>query len=688
LHSAPSFALETAAITNDAQLCDCIDREIESSALFRRIGLQRFVDDPVFSWYLDSDPSRLAAILAPVRELLRALGSYDLTQSFGPRDILRDFYHGLVPETLRKSLGEFYTPDWLVDYTLDQLGTTDWTKLRLLDPSCGSGSFLLESLRRKRLNARVEQLSPAEELRMLVGTIEGGDLNPLAVTFARTNFLLSIVDLLPKVQIPQIRVPISLTDALSETSAPASFDLVVGNPPWVKWSKLPEEYRKRVQPLCRSYDIFSSNQRYGGSELDISGMILFRVADCQLKQGGKLAFVITQSHFQAPSSEGIRKFRLGDNCYLCPLQVDDLKALRPFPDAANKTVVAVFEKRDQEPSYPVPYRLWQTSHGASRSLPPELGKEDILRRVSFEVKEASPVGNPGSPWAVLDQGRLSHVSMLAGRSDWVHGRKGITADLNGIFFVPIVDQNVEQGLVQIVTRPEAGRVDIGESKSYWVEPELIFPLLKGASDFDACFVEPKHQLYVIVPNQGITQAAYDQSLADLQQRYPNMFKYFERYEENLKARSTYRTRMPGAPFFAVYNVGGYSFAPYKVVWAEQRGSFRAAVARQGRVPLVGERPIVPDHKVFFVEFEDESLAYYLCGLLNAPIVREYVDAHVVPTQVGDVFKHMSLPRYDERNEKHRAIVGATRAAHEQPEASKRSELVQKVKEMGEGILKA
>ena len=92
---------------------------------------------------------------------------------------------------------------------------------------------------------------------------------------------------------------------------------------------------------------------------------------------------------------------------------------------------------------------------------------------------------------------------------------------------------------------------------------------------------------------------------------PKTKKYFKFYEHLLRKRSTWNSRMPKAPFYAVYNVGSYTFAPYKVIWAEQSGAFRAAVAVAGEVPLLGERPYVPDHKVFFVEFQEAASAYFL-----------------------------------------------------------------------------
>ena len=62
-------------------------------------------------------------------------------------DVLKRFYQNIVPQVLRKSLGEFYTPDWLVDVTLDKV-EGQFDELKFLDPTCGSASFLLAIIKK------------------------------------------------------------------------------------------------------------------------------------------------------------------------------------------------------------------------------------------------------------------------------------------------------------------------------------------------------------------------------------------------------------------------------------------------------------------------------------------------------------------------------------------------------------
>lgn len=783
---------------DDDELLRLLDVEVEHSAFFEAARIKGFVEEAVFSWYTDASipKKERAALCSAIRPLLTQLSLYrmdDLTAARS-RDVLKAFYQALVPEILRKALGEFYTPDWLVEVACDRAEIKDWSKVRVLDPTCGSGSFLLEAIRRKRRLAQEHDLSEAETLAGILDQVWGFDLNPLAVQSARVNFLIAIADLVSSAN-TEVELPILLADAVySPAQAPAKgdeyveygigsaqanlniklpatlafdrikldavfvvmaeavhgeqeyshvenllqnkrliskqealtwhdalgttydqildlhrnawngiwfrivrnffwsavagqFDVIIGNPPWVRWSNLPEQYRDRIKPTCERYTIFSETPYHGGNELDISGMITYTVGDKWLKQGGTLVFVITQTHFQSPSSQGFRSFRIDKKANLIPENVDDLKLLKPFPKVANKTAIMRLRKVKAEelPKYPVPYTVWEKKSGQSASIPEHSTAAAVLARVTQKYWEATPVGGGNSPWAILPPGRFRDMKSLQGQSDWVAGRKGITADLNGIYMVRIIAENPVAGLVQIETRPEAGKTDIGAARKFWIEPTLLYPLLKGASDFSACHVHIKDQLYVVVPNKGIVKSDYERT-EQLIGKLPQTKKYFRHFQSLLERRSTYRLRQKGAPVYAIYNSGSYTFAPYKVVWAELSNTFQAAVFTDADVPLVGRRPYVPDHKIYFAEFVDEDAAHFVCGVLNSTLVREYVESHTIQIQVSNIFKHMSIPRFSSKDKNHLALAAASIKAHATKSDSARKRLLEDIDRLAEQVL--
>ncbi|UVC30404.1 Eco57I restriction-modification methylase domain-containing protein [Pantoea sp. SOD02] len=805
LTSTSQPAQSMAALKNDSQMLEFLSSDIERSAIFQDAGINGFVEEAIFSWYLDvASLNTLPELLPTLRRLLSILSLYRLDHLSQTRDVLRDLYQGLVPGKLRQSLGEFYTPDWLVDFTLNKVSSPDIMNQRVLDPTCGSGAFLLAVIRKKRQIAKSKKLSAKETLNLLCESVWGFDLNPLAVQTARVNFLIEVADLLTECPGHEFEVPVLMADAiyspapspqssepiiqyrigsqfakldihlplelaldrvsldvmfnrmgkdvevgldfdesmnkarkggffneklLKEWDAPlrytydqilnlhhqnwngiwfrivrnffwsataGQFDLVIGNPPWVRWSKLPDLYRERVKPTCEQYGIFSKTRMHGGNELDISAMITYTVADKWLSVGGQLAFVITGTLFKNPSSAGFRTFKLeplrDESFYLEPVSVDDMKALKPFEDASNHTTIAVFRKSENEPTYPVSYRVWGPNLGEKRVVKTSKSLDSVLETIRYDEKEAFPVSESGSPWAILDPGRFETIKYLSRQCSWTKGRKGITTDLNGVFFVPIL--NVNDTSVLIRSRPEAGKKDIGPVKQAWVEPEDLYPLIKGAGDFEECYLKinapdfnNEDRLFTFVPNVGISNTDY----AKAEERIENYSlkktaAWFDSFESILRERSTYRRQMKGAPFHAIYNVGEYTFKPWKVIWPEMSSSFYAAVAGSSDVPIMGIRPYVPDHKIYFSAFDDKATAFYLCGLLNSKTVQEWINAHNVSIQVADVFKHLDLPEFDSKDCNHIFLAEKVMAAHEEHDKEKRKLLLNEINVSSESIL--
>ena len=719
-----SLAHKLLSLESDEALIETLRLGVESGGFFNTVGLRGFVEENIFSWYLDAATKKAicTSMCSVIRALLILLSAYrfnTIKKTGRSRDVLRDFYQDLVPEELRRSLGEFYTPDWLVEHAVSKLDYRQdkWLAARFLDPTCGSGSFLLEVIEQKRRAALAEGWTAEQTVDMLTTTVWGFDLNPLAVQSARVNFLIAIADLLVQCKGKDIEIPVFLVDAVCPSAARpdvlsppvGQFDAIVGNPPWVRWSNLPEAYRNQIKPTCEKYAIFSDAKFHGGSELDISAIITYTTADKWLVEDGRLVFVITQTLFQSPSAQGFRRFRINAIDRLVPISVDDMKEIKPFPDAANKTAVAMFTKKREDTTryYPVDYQVWlgkpktddagnsKKGRGGQvvrlKAISPRLHREEVANLVDVIQMEANPVSQTmeGAPWAIMKPGCFAACQLMFGPSTWVNGRKGITTDLNGVYFVDVVDSNPETKTVKVRTRPHEGKTDLGQPREFWVEAESLFPLAKGAGDLHLCYFLPKNTLYAFVPNKGIDRASLDSAKARYNSRTnPKTFQFFKAYKSFLESRSTFRARMKGAPFFAIYNVGDYTFAPYKVIWAEMTGDFSAAVVESGAVPGYGPRVYVPDHKLYFAGFDQPEPAFYLCGLLHSEIVKEMIEAHNVATNMGDIFKHVSLPEYDADSEEQKALALLVKQAHQEDDSKKRANIVAKIRVDAAKIIEA
>ncbi len=86
----------------------------------------------------------------------------------------------------------YYTPDWLAELVISEVGYDGNSNKRFLDPACGSGTFLVLAMKRARQYALDNFKNETETLEGILKNIAGFDLNPLAVLAARTNYLIAL----------------------------------------------------------------------------------------------------------------------------------------------------------------------------------------------------------------------------------------------------------------------------------------------------------------------------------------------------------------------------------------------------------------------------------------------------------------------------------------------------------------
>ena len=151
---------------------------------FRALARIDFSEEP-FSVNLWAEDAELAGELKCLSAAMEEYSPSSENGAFSSGDLLKALYQELFPRALRHRLGEYYTPDWLARHVLDQVGYSGRLKQRLLDPACGSGTFLLTAIgriRAARLSSQSGSLSnssKSELCRHILSHVVGIDLNPL-----------------------------------------------------------------------------------------------------------------------------------------------------------------------------------------------------------------------------------------------------------------------------------------------------------------------------------------------------------------------------------------------------------------------------------------------------------------------------------------------------------------------------
>ena len=253
------------------------------------------------------------------------------------RDVWKDIYQDYLPPKERSRLGGFYTPDEIVALILDLAGykpeVPELCKMKILDPACGSGTFVVEAARRLRTHleghgkCHLEISSITDDrkkswriLQTILQNIYGIDIHPFACFLTEMNLLFLVVDLLLKakqidpqrrieklnfgcddsLRPPDERIQLTLAPFIGANSrarvvvhdkAKANqikemqFQFVVGNPPWSgvlrgALSPLFDEaakqlYKKKFDSSTDKYDIYVLFLERGIRWLENNGVIGF-----------------------------------------------------------------------------------------------------------------------------------------------------------------------------------------------------------------------------------------------------------------------------------------------------------------------------------------------------------------------------------------------------------------------------
>ena len=288
-------------------------------------------------------------------------------------DFIKEIFENVFPAPVRHAMGEFYTPDWLANFTIETLTENDdlaHTKT-YLDPTCGSGTFIFNVI--KQFQKKSDN--------QIFSQVFGVDLNPVSVLAAKTNYLILYSKCFEFSESTPLQIPIFYADAIQakfETNVMFSdfkndyenitipkVDYLVGNPPWVNWEYLPNDYKLRTSHLWHHYNLFSiKGLEAGFIKEDISVLLTYVALDKYLKDRGKLGFVVKETLFKSiKQGGGFRKFKIfPTNISINPYRVDDLTLFKPFKDVVNRTAL-LFIQKGEVVQYPTNYVVWQPLNG-------------------------------------------------------------------------------------------------------------------------------------------------------------------------------------------------------------------------------------------------------------------------------------------------------------------------------------
>lgn len=299
-----------------------------------------------------------------LRTLLDTLNEFDFSAM--KSDFLGRVYEKLIPPLERKRLGQFYTPPGIVDFIVNL--TIRYPNSTILDPGCGSGSFLVRAYHKLReLNGIPENISgPLSEQyhQQLLSQIYGVDINQFPAHLSVINLAVQN----PRARLDHVNIAVkdffeiragqtTLSGFQSITTEgggstiefPSSFDSVVANPPYIRQELLGTKEKKKTQALIEGQ--YRSKLFIGQPVKKVSSaIILDRQSDIYiyffihgislLKPNGRLGFISSNKWLEVGYGEPFQSFLLEYTKILYVFEFD--RAI--FPDAEVNTTVMILEK--------------------------------------------------------------------------------------------------------------------------------------------------------------------------------------------------------------------------------------------------------------------------------------------------------------------------------------------------------
>ena len=365
------------------KLCNFF-RKMEDGYSYSSRQIRNFLEGDFFSWYTDPNQwqEQFFQNIKRIIDLIDGYSAFSLDVSYNPIDIFKDLYMSIIPQSVRHSMGEYFTPEWLADRVISKaislIPNNQW---KAIDPCCGSGIFIIGLIKKIVGNRSIRELSHQQRLEIrnnILDRVFGVDINPLSVLSARVSYFIALHQLgnVEDIEIPiflgdsaiipskikidniscftyrinnlkckefEVVLPerlvaeksfgkmmndlqalvktdndevlyVALKQQLTENELKSSelvkrikklskdlvflhknnwdgiwirivmnfmmiarlhsFDLIVGNPPWVKWEHLPSSYTRRIKEFCDILHIFCNDGgMFGGAQLNICALI-------------------------------------------------------------------------------------------------------------------------------------------------------------------------------------------------------------------------------------------------------------------------------------------------------------------------------------------------------------------------------------------------------------------------------
>jgi len=395
-------------------------------------------------------------------------------------------------------------------------------------------------------------------------------------------------------------LPFSFAAHFSDVAAAGGFDVVVGNPPWVRVHRIAETSRDRLRRDFAVYRnaawkngaaIAGAGKGFG-AQIDLAALFVERSCDL-LRPGGTMALLLPTKLWRSLAGGGVRQL-LFDRTNIVVLE-DLTESHAGFAAAVYPSLLVARREADRSDDHmPAIAAAVRTHQGSAQWVCPR-------KLLPFDE-------TPGSPWVLIPPAarrafdRVSRGAVPFFRSSFGRPMLGVKTGCNNAFIVRV--ESIDGDVARVCG---GGRVG-------FIERKMLRPLVRGETLEKWELVGQRE--YLVWPQ--------DQQGRALRTLAPHARSWLSPFHEALSARSDLHGRFP---WWSVFRTESANHSSPRVVWADFGLSPRALV-------IEAREPLVALNSCYVVSCRTTSDAYALATILNSPLCAAWLNSLAEPARGG------------------------------------------------------
>jgi len=343
------------------------------------------------------------------------------------------------------------------------------------------------------------------------------------------------------------------------------FDMIVGNPPWVKWEFLPQVYANRIKELCVDKHLFSSSVRKGGISLNICALIANTAALQWLCANGILAFLMPKTLMTQESYEGfldnIKENRLFLNA------VDDWsKARHPFITVQEKFLTYFFSqtKKDYSKGIPV-FSLTKDKKINILDINSKRNYQEVSKCFSINESLAVQLVAKKTSFSFIDKNSKYDFSLIIGEN-FYKARSGTEFTPAELYFLENKKVSSKKRIHVFKNKPlKTAKHKVVPQNNLELETDFIFPVVKGPNiDSFRCNTENE---FAIFPYDWKKQKCL--TFTELNSKSPKLADYLLENKTLIESQSERSLSLSiDKEFYSLSKIGEYTYVDCLVAFRD------------------------------------------------------------------------------------------------------------------------